>query len=151
MYQPPVVLPSIVMVSVVTSVMEAGIFCEGCGYVPEVEGVPCQHEHDGECGYVPADLGQLCGYVCHICPVQALIDALPDTENTAVLGVFLVMRAQAPAVLLRRQGRRRKQSQHNTRIVYQSFLKKDRGFLQKGGAAALPCKFEKKGVSFSVE
>ena len=54
---------------------------EGCGYVPEVEGVPCQHEHDGECGYVPADLGQLCGYVCHICPVQALIDALPDTEN----------------------------------------------------------------------
>ena len=33
-------------------------------------------------------------------------------HKAAVLGVFLVMRAQAPAVLLRRQGRRRKQSQH---------------------------------------
>ena len=54
---------------------------EECGYVPEVEGVPCQHEHDGGCGYVPADPGQPCGYVCRICPVQALIDALPDGED----------------------------------------------------------------------
>ena len=54
---------------------------EECGYVPEVEGVPCQHEHDGGCGYVPADPGQPCGYVCRICPVQKLLDALPDAED----------------------------------------------------------------------
>ena len=56
---------------------------EGCAYAPEVEGVPCQHEHDDECGYVPADLGQLCGYVCPVCPVQAMIDALSAPEDIA--------------------------------------------------------------------
>ena len=57
------------------------VHAEDCAYVPEVEGVPCQHEHDGECGYVPADPGQPHGFVCRICPVQALIDALPAPED----------------------------------------------------------------------
>ena len=57
------------------------IHAEGCAYTPTVEGVPCQHEHDGECGYVEAIEGQPCGYVCPVCPVQAMIDALPDAED----------------------------------------------------------------------
>jgi hypothetical protein len=57
------------------------IHSEGCAYAPEVEGVPCQHEHDDECGYIPADPGQPCGFVCRICPVQAMIDALPAPED----------------------------------------------------------------------
>ena len=54
---------------------------EGCGYAPEAEGSPCQHEHDELCGYAEAVEGQLCGYVCRICPVQGMIDALPDAED----------------------------------------------------------------------
>ncbi|MEY8317937.1 hypothetical protein AALB19_11600 [Oscillospiraceae bacterium 50-58] len=38
----------------------------------------CQHVHDSECGYVQADPGASCGYVCHICPIEDLIAALPD-------------------------------------------------------------------------
>ncbi len=38
----------------------------------------CTHEHDGSCGYAEA---APCGYVCKICPVQELIDALPDAEE----------------------------------------------------------------------
>ena len=54
---------------------------EGCAYTPAAEGAPCLHEHDGECGYVPADPGQPCGYDCRICPVQEMLDALPDAED----------------------------------------------------------------------
>ena len=54
---------------------------EGCAYTPAAEGAPCLHEHDGECGYVPAGPGQPCGYDCRICPVQKLLDALPDAED----------------------------------------------------------------------
>ena len=45
----------------------------------------CQHVHDSECGYVQADPGQPCGFVCRTCPVEALIAALPDkvTEDNA--------------------------------------------------------------------
>ena len=57
------------------------IHAEGCAYTPTVEVVPCQHEHDGECGYVEAIEGQPCGYVCPVCPVQAMIDALPAPED----------------------------------------------------------------------
>ena len=38
----------------------------------------CQHVHDSECGYVQADPGQPCGFVCRICPIEDLIAALPD-------------------------------------------------------------------------
>ena len=44
----------------------------------------CPHEegqHDESCGYVPAEEGTPCGYVCHICPVQDMIDALPGGEE----------------------------------------------------------------------
>lgn len=46
----------------------------------------CPHhtEHTEECGY--AEGASPCGYVCRLCPVQRLIDALPDTvsqENKA--------------------------------------------------------------------
>ena len=45
----------------------------------------CQHSHDSECGYVEADPGAPCGYVCHICPIEDLIAALPEqvTEDNA--------------------------------------------------------------------
>lgn len=55
-----------------------------CAHVCSIESgciveVPdCQHEHDEECGYVEAVQGHPCGYVCKICPVQELIDALPE-------------------------------------------------------------------------
>lgn len=52
-----------------------------CAYAPAVEGQPCQHEHDGACGYKAAEPGQPCGYECRICPVQELIDALPDAGD----------------------------------------------------------------------
>ncbi len=44
----------------------------------------CPHEegqHDESCGYVPAEEGTPCGYVCHICPVQDMIDTLPAGEE----------------------------------------------------------------------
>lgn len=65
-----------------------------CAYTPAVAGAPCQHEHDELCGYVAAVEGQPCGYVCHICPVQAMIDALPDAE-----GITLDNRADVEAQL----------------------------------------------------
>ena len=45
----------------------------------------CQHSHDSECGYVEADPGAPCGYVCRICPIEDLIAALPEqvTEDNA--------------------------------------------------------------------
>lgn len=45
----------------------------------------CQHTHDSECGYAQADPGASCGYVCHICPIEDLIAALPEqvTEDNA--------------------------------------------------------------------
>ena len=45
----------------------------------------CQHTHDSECGYAQADPGQPCGYECRICPIEALIAALPEqvTEDNA--------------------------------------------------------------------
>ncbi len=45
----------------------------------------CQHVHDSECGYVQADPGAPCGYACRICPIEALIAALPEqvTEDNA--------------------------------------------------------------------
>lgn len=37
----------------------------------------CKHEHDENCGYVEAVEGHPCGFVCRICPLQEMIDALP--------------------------------------------------------------------------
>lgn len=43
----------------------------------------CPHHltHTEECGYAEVSGGNACNYVCKICKVQALIDALPDAED----------------------------------------------------------------------
>lgn len=69
---------------------------EACGYVAEQAEVPCDKDcvdTDGDgildhvegCSYAPAVAGQPCRYHCAICPVQEVIDALPDVtaENAA--------------------------------------------------------------------
>lgn len=82
---------------------------ETCGYLAPVEEVPCghiheagcysggvlpaegeeaaanacTHTHDETCGYAPATAGTPCGFDCPICPVQALIDALPTADALA--------------------------------------------------------------------
>ena len=42
---------------------------------------PHHQEHTEDCGFIEAVEGQPCGYVCPVCPVQALIDALPAPED----------------------------------------------------------------------
>ncbi len=80
----------------------------GCGYIAPTEGngcghahtdecytidedgsavLDCPHKHDEACGYIQADPGQLCGYDCKLCPIEALIAALPralTADNRAV-------------------------------------------------------------------
>ena len=41
----------------------------------------CSHEHDDACGYVPGNPGAPCAFVCHICPIEALIAQLPDSVS----------------------------------------------------------------------
>ena len=41
----------------------------------------CLHEHDEICGYVPGNPGEPCGFVCQICPIEALIDKLPPSVS----------------------------------------------------------------------
>ncbi len=41
----------------------------------------CLHEHDEICGYVPGNPGEPCGFVCQICPIEALIDKLPHSVS----------------------------------------------------------------------
>ena len=72
--------------------------CYTLGVLPDADGgdpyevgadtenlLNCQHSHDSECGYVQADPGAPCGYECRICPIEALIAALPEqvTEDNA--------------------------------------------------------------------
>ena len=79
---------------------------DACGYIAPSEGQPCNHEHmddcytiaedgsevldcqhthDSECGYIQATPGASCGYECPLCPIEALIAALPRwvTEDNA--------------------------------------------------------------------
>lgn len=78
---------------------------EECGYAAPIEGQPCGHvhteecysdgvlpagdeekeadtcthgEHDAYCGYVEGSAESPCRYECGVCPVEALIQALPD-------------------------------------------------------------------------
>ena len=41
----------------------------------------CLHEHDEICGYVPGNPGEPCGFVCQVCPIEALIDKLPHSVS----------------------------------------------------------------------
>lgn len=54
----------------------AHVCSEDSGCVTEKS--DCQHEHDSECGYVPATEGTPCGYVCEICGAE-------DDDETATL------------------------------------------------------------------
>lgn len=72
---------------------------ETCGYAPMVPGTPCTHEckvesgcfkllcshaeggHDELCGYTAPKNEVPCGYSCRICPVEALVNALPGEVN----------------------------------------------------------------------
>lgn len=56
----------------------AHVHDDSCGYSETNE---CMHVHDENCGYVEASEGSPCTYKCKICPVQELIDGLPDAEN----------------------------------------------------------------------
>ncbi|WP_352399838.1 hypothetical protein [Anaerotignum sp.] len=46
---------------------------DDCAYIPAVaetpavEGAPCNHEHDENCGYTPASEGVVCGFLCEEC------------------------------------------------------------------------------------
>lgn len=51
---------------------------EDCGYAETGE---CGHEHDANCGYAEGKEGSPCNYVCRICPVQELIDGLPEADE----------------------------------------------------------------------
>ena len=43
----------------------------------------CQHEHDGDCGYIPASEGTLCTFVCGICnPADSGKEESGKTEDT---------------------------------------------------------------------
>ena len=50
---------------------------EDCSYRPAVPESPCTHSHDADCGYVEASAESPCRYECGVCPVEALIQALP--------------------------------------------------------------------------
>ena len=63
-----------------------------CGYMAAQAEVPCDMDctdEDGDgvtdhaegCAYTPAVEGRPCAYACSICPVQTLIDALPDAGD----------------------------------------------------------------------
>ena len=51
---------------------------EDCSYRPAVPGSPCTHSHDADCGYVEGSEESPCRYECGVCPVEELIQALPD-------------------------------------------------------------------------
>lgn len=93
-----------------------------CGYAAPTEGMPCTHAHTAECysdGLVPADgeekaadtcthtqhdetcgysegsEGSPCTFDCSICPVEAMIEALPAYENVTQEDVEDIEAAQA--------------------------------------------------------
>lgn len=93
-----------------------------CEYVAPTEGTPCTHahtaecysdgllpaegtekaadtcihiQHDETCGYSEGSEGSPCTFVCNICPVEAVIEALPDYSDAAEEDVADVKAAQA--------------------------------------------------------
>lgn len=67
---------------------------ENCGYAEASE---CGHTHDEDCGYVEGKEGSACNYVCKICPVQELIDKLPEADEITAENMEMVA-AQLTAV-----------------------------------------------------
>ena len=47
----------------------------------EEQPTACVHVHDEECGYAEETATTECGYICYICKIQAMIDALPDPDE----------------------------------------------------------------------
>ena len=69
------------------------------------DGGLCPHhtEHTEDCGYAEEAKGQPCGYVCPICPVQDMIDALPTAGELSGMsedgqnGVYHALQAACDA------------------------------------------------------
>ena len=55
----------------------------------------CTHVHDAECGYSEGSEGSPCTFVCSICPVESMIEALPAYENATQEDVADIEAAQA--------------------------------------------------------
>ena len=92
-----------------------------CGYVAAAEGTPCTHAHtaecysngalpadgeekeadacthvhDAKCGYSEGSKGSPCTFVCSICPVEAMIEALPAYADAVPDDVAGIEAAQA--------------------------------------------------------
>ena len=92
-----------------------------CGYAAPTEGTPCAHVHttecysdgtlpaegeektadvcthvhDAECGYSEGSEGSPCTFVCSICPVEAIIEALPADADATPEDVADIEAAQA--------------------------------------------------------
>ena len=65
-------LSLLLCVALLVTMLPTTAWAEGEG----ADGI-CPHhaEHTEACGYAE---GGVCGFVCKVCPVQALIDALPE-------------------------------------------------------------------------
>ena len=61
------------------SVSCAHICTEDSGCVTQT--LSCPHVHDDACGYVPGNPGAPCAFVCQLCPIEDLIDKLPDRKS----------------------------------------------------------------------
>ena len=61
----------------------------------EKEADACTHVHDAECGYAEGSAGSPCTFVCNICPVEAMIEALPAYTDAAEEDVVDIEAAQA--------------------------------------------------------
>ena len=92
-----------------------------CGYAAPTEGTPCTHVHteacysdgilptdgeekpadacahvhDAECGYSEGIEGSPCNFVCNVCPVEAMIEALPAYADATPDDVADIEKAQA--------------------------------------------------------
>ena len=74
--------------------------CYSDGKLPE-EGVEktadtCTHtDHNQSCGYIPGSPEKPCTYNCTICPVEALITALPSAEEVTEANATTIETAKA--------------------------------------------------------
>lgn len=73
--------------------------CYSDGSLPaddeEKEADACAHVHDTACGYSEGSEGSPCTFVCSICPVEAMIEALPTYADATPEDVADIEAAQA--------------------------------------------------------